>query len=134
MTIKPFDKEKFIYDCCREDKINQDHKMILDKIAEYKDKDQDVAKVFTYYRDHLWQHAVEFEVFRQAERDLGRDEYNKLVAKSLRAMADKIEEKGPHFIISAVLPELPIFKDGDFSVENYMPHISVTMVKCPLGG
>lgn len=70
---------------------------------------------------------------RKEQHDLGDKEFNKKAVAALRAMADKLEQHGPHFIVDAQLPKLPIFA-GDDDGEKYISHIEVTLVAGPLGG
>lgn len=127
----PFDKEKFLMSCpCGCTKSRQ---VILDKIEAARETEPELVKYLEWYRDRLWEDQVKDMKYREEERELGTEEYEKKVVASLRAMADKIEQKGMHFIIGAELPKLPIFA-GDDHVERYHSHISVSIVAGPLGG
>jgi hypothetical protein len=127
----PFDKEKFLMACpCGCTKSRQ---AILDGIEKYRESDPKMVQYLEWYRDDLWDKQCREEVYRQEERELGDEEYGKKVAAALRAMADKVEQPGMHFIVHAELPKLPIFS-GDDRIESYAAHIKVSMVAGPLGG
>lgn len=126
-----FDKDTFLNSCpCGCSKSRQS---ILDGIEKYKDSDPEMVKYLGWYRDQLWKQQVEEDVFREERHKLGDKEYNKKVATTLRAMADKIEQPGQHFIIHSRLPELPIFSGDDF-VDSYTSQLEITLVAHPLGG
>ena len=107
--------------------------VLLDKIEQYKDSEPEMVKYLQWYVERTWDDQVRDDTYRQDLRDLGDEEYEKRTVAALRAMADKIEQKGMHFIIGAELPKLPIFS-GDDHIERYMAHIKVTIVAGPLGG
>jgi len=92
-----------------------------------------MVKWLEWHRNYLWDKQCEDAEFRKERATLGDEEYNKKVAASLRAMADKIEQRGMHFIVGAELPKLPIFS-GEDHVERYVSHVAVTIVAGPLGG
>jgi len=130
-TKVPFDKEKFLNSCpCG---CTRSRQAILDGIEKYRESEPKMVQYLEWYRDHLWDVQVRDEIYRQEERELGDEEYAKKVATALRAMADKIEQPGMHFIVKSELPKLPIFS-GDDRFERYAAHISVSIVAGPLGG
>ena len=123
-----FDKERFCKNCC--DQCNKGRERFLAKIEEYRDKEPEMVQWMEWYRDRLWADQVKSDKYRQESHKLGDKEYNKKVAEALRAMADKLEKRGPHFIVNCELPELPIFSGED----TYCSRIDVTIVAGPLGG
>jgi len=127
----PFDKERFVNHCCPP--CNKGREEFLEKIEFYRDKDPVIVKWLEWHRESLWEDQTKGDTHRKESHELGEKEYEKKVVESLRAMADKIEQRGMHFIIGAELPKLPIFS-GDDHVEQYVSHIGVTIVAGPLGG
>ena len=104
--------------------------MLLAKIEEMKEKEPEVAKFLTYWRDtEMRRIEDEKRYFAFLSSHQVSEKADAEIVKHLRAMADKIEEEGPHFPIYARLPELPIFGKGE-----YFATIEVEMVKHPLGG
>lgn len=131
MNKVPFDKEKFLNACvCG---CTKDRQVILDGIEKYSVSDPKLAQYLEFYRDSLWDDYVKERTYRQMKSDLGEEQLEKDTVIALRAMADKIEQKGMHFMIACELPKLPIFTGDDF-VERFESHISVTIVAGPLGG
>ena len=127
----PFDKEKFCNHCCGP--CNKGRVLFLEKIEYYREHDPEIVKWLEWHRDRLWDDMVRGDQFSKERHTLGDEEYNKKVAEALRAMADKIEQPGMHFIVDAEIPKLPIFS-GEDHVERYASHIEVTIVAGPLGG
>lgn len=127
----PFDRQRFVTHCCGP--CNKGREQFLEKIEFYREHDPDIVKWLEWYRDRLWDDQVRGDQFHKARHELGDPEYNKKVAAALRAMADKVEQSGMHFIVGAELPKLPIFS-GDDDIERYAAHIEVTVVAGPLGG
>lgn len=131
MTKVPFDKEKFLNDCmCGCTKARQ---VLLDKIEQYKDTEPEMVRYLEWYKERAWDDYVRGETYRLMRVERGDEQLAKDTATALRAMADKLESEGSHFMIGCSLPTLPIFSDED-RVESYSAHISVTMVAGPLGG
>lgn len=127
----PFDKEKFLNSCpCGCSKSRQ---AILDGIEKYRESDPQMVQYLEWYRDSLWRDQVKADKFRALTVERGNDQLEKDAVIALRAMADKIEEKGMHFMLGCDLPRLPIFS-GDDPIESYSASISVSLVKGPLGG
>lgn len=127
----PFDRNKFVNHCCGP--CNKGREEFLAKIEFYREHDPEMAKWLEWHRDRLWADQVRDDQFRNDRHKFGDAEYNKKVAAALRAMADKVEEEGMHFIVNAEIPELPIFSGADH-IERYASHIQVTIVAGPLGG
>ena len=131
MTRVPFDKEKFLNDCmCGCTKRRQ---ILLDKIEQYRETEPEMVQYLEWYRDQIWNDLVDSEEYHQMRIKRGDDQLNKDTATALRAVADKLEENGQHFMIRCVLPKLPIFS-GDDHIERYGCRIEVSMVAGPLGG
>jgi hypothetical protein len=127
----PFDKEKFLNSCaCGCTKSRQ---AILDGIEKYRESDPDMVKYLEWYRDDLWNKEVKKQEYNQLTSSFTDEQLKKHTATTLRAMADKVEQGGMHFMIDCELPQLPIFSGND-AVERYYSHISVTLVAGPLGG
>lgn len=127
-----FDKEKFLGACqCGCSKGRQ---VILDKIEQAKDSEPELVKYLEWYRDDLWNKQMKDEAYRKLRYDIGDDQLNKNTIIALRAMADKLEEPGYHFMIHCELPKLPIFAAKIDEPDGYAANISVTLVRCPLGG
>lgn len=95
--------------------------------------DEDLYNMLKYYKAERERNQKPRNEYHQMRCRLGDREVDRRTAEALRAMADYIEKKGPHFIIGADLPNLPIFSGKDH-VERYVSHIEVTMVAGPLGG
>lgn len=95
--------------------------------------DKDLADMLKYYKLERERNQKPRNEFHRMRCRLGDREVDRRTAEALRAMADKIEQQGPHFIIGCDLPELPIFSGKDH-VERYVSHIEVTIVAGPLGG
>jgi hypothetical protein len=122
-----FDRDKFLNSClCG---CTKDRQIILDSIEEYRDSKPKLSRQLEYYRDHLWRIQIREDEYRQMRVDLGDDALNKKTADALRAMADKVEQQGPHFMIFCSLPAVPIFSDGEFCSS-----VEVIMLACPVGG
>lgn len=131
MVEKSFDKEKFINHCCPS--CNKGRAIFLEKIEQYRQSDPEMVTWLEEYRDRLWRDEVKKEEFRKLIRSRTDEQLKKDTATALRAMADKVEEGGMHFMIGCELPKLPIFS-GEDDVERYYSNISVSMVAGPLGG
>jgi hypothetical protein len=95
--------------------------------------DEDLYNMLKYYKSERDRNQKPHNEFHRMRARLGDREVDRLTVESLRAMADYIEKKGPHFIIGCDLPPLPIFSGKDH-VERYVSHIEVTLVAGPLGG
>lgn len=95
--------------------------------------DEDLYNMLKYYRLERERNQKPRNEYHHMRSRLGDREVDRRAAEALRAMADKIEQNGPHFIIGADLPQLPIFSGKD-RVEQYVSHIEVTIVAGPLGG
>ena len=109
------------------------YQVLFDKIEQYRESEPEMVKYLEWYLDRLWSDYVKNEEYRKMRVERGDDQVAKDAATALRAMADKLEQNGPHFMISCALPELPIFSGKD-SIERYFSHIEVSMVAGPLGG
>lgn len=95
--------------------------------------DEDLYNMLKYYKLERERNQKPQSEFHRMRSRLGDREVDRRTAESLRAMADYIEKRGPHFIIGCDLPQLPIFSGKDH-VERYVSHIEVTIVAGPLGG
>lgn len=95
--------------------------------------DEDLHNMLKYYKLERERNQKPRNEYHSMRCRLGDREVNRRTAEALRAMADKIEQPGMHFIIGADLPRLPIFSGKDH-VERYVSHIEVTIVAGPLGG
>jgi hypothetical protein len=121
-----FDREQFLSSGCvcgceaRE--------LLLQKIEQFQDTEPDVARWLSYVRDDKIERDKDARDYHQMVVELGKEGVRKLTAQALRAMADKVEQNGSHFIMHSRLPKLPIFSDDDYYAE-----ISLTMVGHPLG-
>lgn len=124
----PFDKDKFINYCCPP--CNKGRQLLLDKIEQYRESEPDLTQHMEGYRDRLWLDQVKSDQYRQLRMEKGDEQLSKDVVVALRAVADKIEQSGGHFIIHCELPELPIFSGED----HYSAIIEVGLVSGPLGG
>jgi hypothetical protein len=124
----PFDKDKFINHCCIP--CNNSRKLFLDKIEQYRQSEPDMVRYMEWYRDRLWLDQVKGDQYRKLRMEKGDKQLNKEAAAALRAMADKIEQPGCHFMIHCELPELPILSGDD----HYCAKIDVGIVSGPLGG
>jgi hypothetical protein len=127
----PFDEEKFCNHCCPS--CNKGRRLFLDKIKQYKESEPEMVQWLEWHRDRLWRDQIKADKFRSMRREKSDEQINKEAAAALRAMADKLEENGPHFMIHCELPPMPIFSGSD-SVERYFSHIEISMVAGPLGG
>jgi hypothetical protein len=128
----PFNKEEFINECpCLP--CTTSRQLLLDKIEQYRETDPEMSKHLEWYRDRLWQDQIKAGDFREMLRNRGEDQLNKDTAAALRAMADKLEESGMHFMIRCVLPTVPIFSGKD-DHDRYGSYIEVAIVAGPLGG
>jgi len=95
--------------------------------------DEDLHNMLKYYKLERERNQKPQNEFHRMRSRLGDREVDRRTAEALRAMADYIEKKGPHFIIGCDLPNVPIFSGKDH-VERYVSHIEVTIVAGPLGG
>jgi len=95
--------------------------------------DEDLYNMLKYYKAERERNQKPRDEFHKMRCRLGDREVDRRAAEALRAMADKIEQKGPHFIVGCDLPQLPIFSGKDH-VERYVSHIEITLVAGPLGG
>lgn len=95
--------------------------------------DKDLADMLKYYKLERERNQKPQNEYHRLRARIGEKEFSRRTAEALRAMADKIEQNGPHFIIGADIPGLPIFSGKDH-VEKYVSHIEVTIVAGPLGG
>lgn len=95
--------------------------------------DKDLADMLKYYKLERARNQKPQNEYHKIRARIGEREFVRRTAEALRAMADKIEQPGMHFIVGADLPELPIFSGKDH-VERYASHIEVTIVAGPLGG
>lgn len=126
MTDVPFDKEKFLNSClcgCSKDKQS-----ILYGIEKYRESDPMMVRYLEYYRDRLWHDQVMDDKYRQMRIDLGEVSLAKKTAEALRAVADKLEERGSHFMTYCELPNIPIFSD------EFSTRINVVLLAGPVGG
>jgi len=128
-----FDAEKFINSGCPCGCARAGRKAIVEGIEAFKETNKSLSDQLRYYRDHLVRKDEEEMEYRNLRQELGDDSLNKRTAEALRAIADKLEEPGPHFMIHCTLPNMPLFTGKD-DVEAYYSSIKVTMVRCPLGG
>ena len=80
-----------------------------------------------YYKEERARNQRSTDQYHRMRSRLGDKELERRAAEALRAMADKIEQPGMHFMIGCDLPTLPILSD-------YVCGIEVTLVKGPLGG
>jgi hypothetical protein len=96
-------------------------------------EDEDLYNMLKYYKLEQERNQNPRNEYHRMRSRLGDREVDRRTVEALRAMADYIEKKGPHFIIGADLPNLPIFSGKDH-VERYVSHIEVTLVAGPLGG
>lgn len=104
------------------------------KIAWAKEQgDKDLTDMLTFYKAERERNQKPRNEFHRMRSRLGDRETNRRAAEALRAMADKLEQPGMHFMVGADLPRLPIFS-GDDHVERYASHIAITIVAGPLGG
>lgn len=133
MNSENFDAEKFINDGCPCGCGREGRKAILEGIESLKDSNPVLSKQLSYYLNVLMKKDKEQNTYHQLCVSLGNDVVDKKAAEALRAMADKIEAQGMHFMIYCKLPELPIFS-GENDVKAYSSSITVTMVRGPLGG
>jgi len=123
----PFDRDKFLNSCtCG---CTKSRHVILDGIEQLKESNPELSKYLEGYRDDLWNQQIREEEYREMSAEMGEDALNKKAAVALRAMADKIDEPGWHFMIYCNLPLLPIFSGDDFC-----SHIEVKMLAAPIGG
>lgn len=122
-----FDKEKFLAGCCSCGCDRSGREAILAGIEYLKDSNPELSQQLIYYRDHLFDADLRRDKFYALRKDMGEKELNHFAAKTLRAMADKLEENGSHFMIDCQLPKLPIF-------DEYSSSIEVHLVRGPLGG
>jgi uncharacterized small protein (DUF1192 family) len=95
--------------------------------------DEDLVRMLQFYKEHQERASKPSNEYHRMRARLGDKETNRKAAEALRAMADKIEQPGMHFMVGCDLPELPIFSGKDH-VERYVSHISITLVAGPLGG
>ncbi len=95
--------------------------------------DKDLADMLKYYKLERARNQKPQNEYHKMRSRIGEREFTRRTAEALRAMADKIEQPGMHFIIGADIPQLPIFSGKDH-VEQYHSHISVSIVAGPLGG
>lgn len=95
--------------------------------------DEDLHNMLKYYKLERERNQKPQNEFHRMRSRLGDREVDRRTAEALRAMADYIEKRGPHFIIGCDLPNVPIFSGKDH-VERYVSHIEVTIVAGPLGG
>lgn len=132
---KEFDKEEFMRNVCACGCNKRGREIILEKIEKYKDSEPEFAKQLIYYRDRLVKDDDKHRDYQKLKEQFNwsEAEQNKKVAETLRAYADKLEERGHHFMIYCKLPNLPIFSGKD-EVEAYYSDIEISMVKTPLGG
>lgn len=111
---------------------------LLNAIA--KTTDSEVLKYLNWYKDILIRDMQKDKKFREWRSNLldiqpgkipsySRSDENKIFASKLREFADCIEKPGMHFAIGGVIPELPLFQNGE-----YFGTIELTFVKGPLGG
>lgn len=89
--------------------------------------DEDLYNMLKYYKSERERNQKPQNEYHRMRARLGDKELERRAAEALRAMADKIEQPGMHFMIGCDLPKLPIFTD-------YVTSIEVTLVKGPLGG
>jgi hypothetical protein len=128
MTNIPLDKDKLLNSCmCG---CTKSYQILFDKIEEYRATEPKMVQYLEWYRDRIWDDFVKGEDYRQMRIARGDDQLAKDTATALRAMADKLEEPGGHFMIGCTLPKLPIFSEED----RMSSHISVTAISGPLGG
>jgi hypothetical protein len=95
--------------------------------------DKDLYNMLKFYQSERERNQKPCNEFHRMRVRLGDRELNRKAAEALRAMADKVEQPGMHFIVGCDLPQLPIFSGKDH-VERYASHITVTIVAGPLGG
>lgn len=126
-----FNREKFLKDGCMCGCGRRE--LLLDKIEAFKETDPEVSQFLTYYRDNMVAADAKIMAYHKLRMELGDKEIEGKAVEALRAMADKLEECGAHFIIYCNLPALPIFSGKDMA-ESYHSHIEVSMVAAPLGG
>lgn len=91
--------------------------------------DKDLLNYLIWYQERSVRDKEKDNKFRTMRARLGDKETNRRAAEALRAMADKLEQGGMHFMIGCDLPELPIF-----SGKEYVSHIEVTVAAGPMGG
>lgn len=127
----PFDKEKFINYCCNS--CNEGRSILLAKIEHYKVADPEIAKWLQWYVDDLWRRQVAHDEYHKMRVERGDDQLEKDAVAALRAVADKLEQKGMHFMVHCELPPMPVFSGKD-RIEQYNCHIEVSLVAGPLGG
>lgn len=127
----PFDRDRFIKHCCNP--CNKGREVLLEKIEQYKTSDPEVSQWLQWHVDHLWREQVAKDEYHQMSIDRGNEQFEKDAAAALRAVADKLDEKGMHFMIHCELPPLPVFSGKD-RVEQYSCDITVSLVAGPLGG
>lgn len=126
-----FDKEKFLNYCCGA--CRKSRQILIDKIEQYKSSEPEMVQYLEWYRARAWQSQVKSENFHKMLNERGEKQLNKDAAEALRAVANKLEESGMHFMIDCELPLMPIFSGKDH-VEKYHSHIEVSLVSGPLGG
>jgi hypothetical protein len=127
----PFDKEKFLNACsCG---CTKERQVILDKIEQYRESEPVMVRYLEWYRDRLWQDVIKNDNWHKMRVERGDKQLNKDAAAALRAMADKLEQPGMHFMVGCVLPRLPIF-DGEDDVERWCSYIEVSLMAGPIGG
>lgn len=128
-----FNKEEFMAACCLCGCDRPGREAILEGIESFKDSNPVLSKQLTYYRDDLFKKDKKDRAYRKHLAEVGSKELNRLAAEALRAMADKLEEPGMHFMIHCTLPNMPIFSGKNF-YEEYGSAIDITIVRGPLGG
>lgn len=131
--MKEFNAEEFINGGCPCGCAKAGRKAILDGIEAFKESNQALSDQLRYYRDHLVRKDEDEIEYRRLRCELGDLELNMRAAASLRAIANKLEEQGMHFMIHCKLPNMPLFTGKD-DVEAYGSSIEVAMVRGPLGG
>lgn len=95
--------------------------------------DEELKNMLSLYQNRLIRDNEKRENYNNINMRYGEKELNKKVAEALRAMANKLEEPGMHFMVHCSLPNLPIFSGKDY-VEKYSSSIEVALVAGPLGG
>lgn len=125
-----FNKEEFMAACCSCGCDRPGREAILEGIESLKDSNPVLSKQLTYYRDDLFQKDKKDKAYRAHLRDVGEQEINRQTVEALRAMANKIETRGMHFMLHCTLPTVPIFSGEDDMVAN----ITVTLASRPMGG
>jgi hypothetical protein len=96
--------------------------------------DKDLLNYLIYYRDTRRRYEADEDKYHKMRNLLGDEEIRKRSIVALRALADKIESEGPHFIISADLPVVPIFGAENDDNDQYGAFIKIFLAPYPLGG